>query len=61
VALADVFDALSSRRVYKDSWKEEEVLAEIAKQKGSQFDPEIVEAFFGAINSVRSVVGQYPD
>lgn len=42
VAIADVFDALSSARVYRSAWPVEEVLAEIKRQRGVQFDPSLV-------------------
>jgi HD-GYP domain-containing protein (c-di-GMP phosphodiesterase class II) len=45
VALADVFDALMSRRVYKDPWPPERVLETILAESGSHFDPELVEIF----------------
>lgn len=45
-ALADVYDALCSRRVYKEAWDEERAFAIIRKNSGTQFDPEVVEAFF---------------
>lgn len=61
VALADVFDALSSKRVYKDEWSEEEVFAEIKRQKGKKFDPEIVDIFFEAINEIRAISERYKD
>lgn len=41
VAIADVFDALSSHRVYRQAWPIENVLAEIERQQGIQFDPAI--------------------
>lgn len=46
VAVADVFDALTHRRAYKEAWPLEEALAEIKRQSGYQFDPAVVEAFF---------------
>ncbi len=46
VALADVYDALRHRRCYKDEWSAEKTFDEIMKQKGHQFDPELVDAFF---------------
>jgi putative two-component system response regulator len=45
VALADVFDALTHARPYKEAWTVEDAVAEITRQRGRQFDPELVEAF----------------
>lgn len=45
VRLADVFDALSSRRVYKEPWPIERVVDAILAGRGREFDPELVEAF----------------
>jgi putative two-component system response regulator len=45
VALADVYDALTSRRVYKDAWTHEKALAWITSASGKHFDPQVVEAF----------------
>ena len=59
VALADVFDALSSARVYKKAWKEEDVLALIKKDAGTHFDPELVEIFFEALDVLRSIQARY--
>ncbi|WP_119314882.1 HD domain-containing phosphohydrolase, partial [Calidithermus terrae] len=44
-ALADVYDALTSARPYKQPWSREAALAEIRVQAGRQFDPEIVRVF----------------
>lgn len=46
VAIVDVFDALTSRRPYKDSWSVERALSFINEQKGNHFDPSIVLSFF---------------
>lgn len=43
--MADVFDALTSNRPYKDAWTCDEALAEIERQRGRQFDPQLVDAF----------------
>ncbi|MBN1685087.1 MAG: HD domain-containing protein [Spirochaetales bacterium] len=61
VALADVFDALCSRRVYKKAWGFDDVIAEIKKSAGTQFDPEFVEIFFEIIPQLKQVRERYPD
>ncbi len=45
VALVDVFDALASKRCYKDAWPMEKVVQLIRDQSGSHFDPAVVEVF----------------
>lgn len=43
--VADVFDALTHKRPYKEAWPLEEAIAEINRQRGEQFDPRVVDAF----------------
>jgi putative two-component system response regulator len=45
VAVADVFDALTHERPYKEAWPVSEAVAEILNQSGRQFDPSVVAAF----------------
>lgn len=45
VALADVFDALGSKRVYKRAWSNEEILAYLRKERGGHFDPVLIDLF----------------
>ncbi len=45
VAVADVFDALTHERSYKAAWPARDAIAEIVRQRGGQFDPEVVDAF----------------
>ncbi|MCW2967842.1 MAG: domain S-box protein [Solirubrobacteraceae bacterium] len=45
VAVADVFDALTTARPYKDPWPVQDAVAEILAQAGRQFDPRVVRAF----------------
>ena len=61
VALADVYDALSCRRVYKAAWKEEDVYEEIRKLAGVKFDVELVEAFFEVLPNILTIASKYPD
>jgi len=61
VAIADVYDALSSVRTYKEAWDEPEVLSIIEKEAGFHFDPEIVEVFFSTIDMMRSIQERYKD
>lgn len=49
VAVADVFDALTSERPYKKAWPIEEAIEEILRQSGRQFDPRVVEAFLKVV------------
>lgn len=56
VAVADVYDALTSKRSYKEAWDEDRAYQEILKGSGTQFDPQVVEAFrrgYGKISEIR--------
>lgn len=56
VAVADVYDALTSRRSYKEAWDDTKAYDEILKGKGTQFDTGVVEAFeraYAKINQAR--------
>jgi HD-GYP domain-containing protein (c-di-GMP phosphodiesterase class II) len=61
VALADVYDALSSRRIYKEPWDEADIYAQIEKESGGHFDPELVEIFFNRYEMLRSIQQRYQD
>lgn len=50
-AVADAFDAMTSKRVYRDSLSIDIVISEIEKNKGTQFDPEIAEAFLDILKN----------
>jgi putative two-component system response regulator len=55
VALADVFDALTHKRVYKDAWSVEDAVSYIIDHSGIQFDPEIVKLFEAHIDEFISI------
>jgi len=61
VAVADVYDALCSRRSYKEPWDEDRILEEMHQSSGNHFDPEVVEAFFGCLDVLKSIAQRYPD
>lgn len=61
VAVADVYDALVSERVYKKSWDEAKTLALLDREAGKQFDAELIEIFFSSLNSIRMVRQRYPE
>ena len=61
VALADVFDALVSRRAYKQPWPPDEVYKEIVAQRGKHFDPDVVDAFILNFDKFMEITKRYPD
>ena len=61
MALADVFDALISKRVYKASWSQEDAYGFIIESSGTHFDPMIVESFKATYPTCLSIAAQYSD
>jgi len=61
VAVADVYDALRSRRSYKEPWDEDRILSEMHNLSGTHFDPEIIAVFFSCIDVLKSIAERYPD
>lgn len=61
MAVADVFDAVSSKRVYKDAMPFEDALAILQKDASTHFDPKCVEVFIDAKDEVRKVMEKYKD
>jgi HD-GYP domain-containing protein (c-di-GMP phosphodiesterase class II) len=55
VAIADVYDALSSRRVYKEAFSHEKCLEIIREESGKQFDPDIVDIFLKIEKEFREI------
>ncbi|RPJ07388.1 MAG: two-component system response regulator [Spirochaetaceae bacterium] len=60
-AIADVFDALISKRPYKEAFSVEKSLAIIREGRGSHFDPDVVDAFFAIQDEILSIKKQYGD
>lgn len=60
-AISDVFDALTSKRVYKSAWPVEAAVREIDAGRGSFFDPRIVDAFHEVLPEMLVVKSSYAD
>ncbi|GHD50783.1 two-component system response regulator [Thalassobaculum fulvum] len=61
VALADVFDALTSERPYKRAWPVEEAVSHIREQSGRHFDPAVVEAFLDALPEIVEIRARHSE
>lgn len=61
MALADVYDALICRRVYKPAMPHREVLEIIAKGAGTHFDPDVCAAFFEIVEEFQAIARRYAD
>ena len=61
VALADVFDALTSERPYKRAWTVDEAVAYMTAEAGRHFDPDLVPLFRDALPEVLAIHGQHAD
>jgi response regulator RpfG family c-di-GMP phosphodiesterase len=60
VAVADYFDALVSKRVYKDAWSIERVLDMLKECSGTIFDPICLDAFFTNLGEILAIKDKYP-
>ena len=61
MALADVYDALISRRVYKQGMPHEQAVQAIVAGRGKHFDPDVVDAFLVLQDEFRTIASQYAD
>ncbi|PJA32650.1 MAG: two-component system response regulator [Zetaproteobacteria bacterium CG_4_9_14_3_um_filter_53_7] len=59
VAVADVFDALTSERPYKKAWPLQEALDLLRRESGEHFDPQCVDAFLTSLDEVQEIMVQY--
>jgi len=60
-AVADVFDALGSERVYKKAWKDEDVFKYLKDEREKQFDPKLIDIFFDNIDEFLTVRDSFSD
>lgn len=60
-AIADAFDALTSRRVYKPAFPIDQAIAMMQQQRGRQFDPALLDLFLDSMEAVLTIRNQYGD
>ncbi len=60
-ALAAVFDALASDRVYKKAWELDRILNLFKEERGQHFDPQVVDAFFDKLPQIFEIRDRYQD
>ncbi len=53
--IADVFDALGVKRVYKEAWELDRILDLFREEQGKQFDPEITDVFFDSLDEILAI------
>ena len=61
MAVADVYDALISKRVYKPAFSHDQACGTIVRGKGNHFDPDMVDAFVDIAEDFRCIAQKYPD
>lgn len=61
MALADMYDALVSERVYKSEWEHGDAVQEILNKKGAHFDPLVVDAFMAEKDAFQEIAQKYKD
>ncbi len=59
VALADVYDALTSHRIYKHPWSNQNVMNYIKNERDGHFDPSVVDAFFSIYDIIKAIQEKY--
>ena len=60
-AIADVFDALGSDRIYKKAWNDEKILNLFREERGKHFDPDLIDMFFENIDKIFQVRETFQD
>ena len=60
-ALADVFDALGSKRCYKDAWNDDEIFKLFKEEKAKHFDPVLIDIFFDNLDAFLEIRENFKD
>jgi len=60
-ALVDVYDALSSKRIYKHAWTEEETLGYLRENRDRHFEGRLVDLFMAHLDTFRTILCEHPD
>lgn len=60
-AVADVFDALTSDRVYRQAWPAERAIEQMTQDRGQHFDPDVLDLFTASVEQVDAIRETYPD
>lgn len=60
-AIADVFDALGTVRVYKPAWELDRIIEYFKEERGKHFDPVLLDLFFQNINEILAIRDSFPD
>ncbi len=60
-AIADVFDALGSPRVYKPAWDDDKIFALLKEEQGKQFDPKLIDLFFTNLDKFLNIREKFKD
>jgi putative two-component system response regulator len=61
MAIADVYDALISKRVYKEAFSHEKAVEIVSQSAGTHLDPDIVEAFLGLQDEFQKIARHFQD
>ncbi len=61
VAIADVYDALTSDRPYKTAWPEQQAVGYLQEQAGRHFDPDLIQHFIRCLPQIRQIQQQYAE
>ncbi|MEC4724450.1 hypothetical protein HWQ46_02675 [Shewanella sp. D64] len=61
MCIADVFDALTTSRPYKEAWTLDDSMAYIKEQSGIHFDPDLVDVFVASTSEIKAIQELYKD